>query len=101
MTNKKITFEDFWKAYPLHVGKRDAERAWMRLSAKDQHAAYNGIHRYCEYIRQTGVGIKYPQGWLNGRRWEDEQAAPAVKDTSHGAASRDSAEGPSQEMDIW
>ena len=76
--SKAPTFDDFWRAYPLHKGKRDAEKAWNRLSAGDKQKALAGIHRYREYIEQTGVSIKYPQGWLNGHRWEDEYDEPAA-----------------------
>lgn len=69
---RKISFDEFWKAYPLHNGKIDAERAWNRLSAKDQLAAFSGIAAYRDYLQRTGANIKYAQGWLNGRRWEDE-----------------------------
>lgn len=70
--SKTPTFDDFWKAYPLHMGKRDAERAWKRLSAGDKQKALAGVSIYRKYIEQTGVNIKYPQGWLNGHRWEDK-----------------------------
>lgn len=72
MRSKAPTFDDFWKAYPLHKGKIEAERAWNRLSAGDKHKALAGVPAYRLYCEQTGVAIKYPQGWLNGRRWEDE-----------------------------
>ena len=77
MTKKTSTpidreFDLFYKAYPIHRGRQDAEKAWRRLSAKDRRAAYEGIDRYREYCQQTGVSMKYAQGWLNDRRWEDE-----------------------------
>lgn len=72
MKSKSPTFDDFWKAYPLHRGKLDAEKAWARLSATDKQKALAALPRYREYLQQTGTNIKYPQGWLNGRRWEDE-----------------------------
>ncbi len=65
-------FDQFYKAYPIHRGRRDAEKAWRRLSAKDRRAARDGIARYCAICQQQGVSYKYPQGYLNGRRWEDE-----------------------------
>lgn len=69
---KAPAFSDFWQAYPLHMGKREAKRAWDRLSARDKQKALAGIPAYREYVQQTGVFVMYPQGWLNGRRWEDE-----------------------------
>ena len=78
MKTKTPTFEEFWNLYPLHKGKRDAERAWNRLSARDKQKALDGIPPYCVYLEQTGVSVKYPQGWLNGHRWEDEYEEPAI-----------------------
>ena len=77
MTKKTSTpidreFDQFYKAYPIHRGRQDAEKAWRRLSAKDRRAARDGIARYCAICQQQGVSYKYPQGYLNGRRWEDE-----------------------------
>lgn len=69
-------FDQFYKAYPIHRGKEDAEKAWRRLSAKDRRAARDGIARYCAICQQQGVSYKYPQGYLNGRRWEDEAENP-------------------------
>lgn len=76
MANRKITFEEFWKKYPLHKAKEPAERAWNRLSARDRHAAFNGIEAYRESCMRSGASIKYAGGWLNDRRWEDEADEP-------------------------
>ena len=75
-------FQKFYKAYPIHRGRLDAEKAWRRLSAKDRRAARDGIARYCAICQQQGVSYKYPQGYLNGRRWEDEAAEPQEKVSS-------------------
>lgn len=79
MRSKAPSFDDFWKAYPLHRGKLDAEKAWARLSDTDKQKALAALPRYREYLQQTGTNIKYPQGWLNGHRWEDEYDEPATK----------------------
>jgi len=77
-------FDQFYKAYPIHRGRQDAEKAWRRLSAKDRRAARDGIARYCTICQQQGVSYKYPQGYLNGRRWEDEleDPTPAIPSTA-------------------
>lgn len=69
---REITFEEFWKKYPLHKSKGPAERAWNRLTARERLAAFNGIERYIEYCRSANIAFKYAQGWLNDRRWTDE-----------------------------
>jgi hypothetical protein len=93
MTKKTSTpidreFDQFYKAYPIHRGRQDAEKAWRRLSAKDRCAARDGIARYCAICQQQGVSYKYPQGYLNGRRWEDEaDADPAPSPAPTGVGS--------------
>ncbi len=72
-------FDQFYEAYPLHLGRKDAEKAWRRLSVKDRRAARDGIARYCAICQQQGVSYKYPQGYLNGRRWEDKAPEPQEK----------------------
>jgi hypothetical protein len=74
MPRKKtdLSFEEFWKLYPLHKAKGSAERAWNRISDKNKRAALAAIPRYREYCEQHGIAFKYPQGWLNDQRWTDE-----------------------------
>jgi hypothetical protein len=72
-----IAFDTFWKKYPLHMAKANAEREWNRLSARDQRDAFNGIDRYREHCLRTGVAFKYANGWLADRRWTDEYDEPA------------------------
>ena len=70
--SKAPDFEAFWRAYPVHKARRDAETAWKCLTASDRTAAVAGIAAYAEACREQGVALKYGQGYLNGRRWEDE-----------------------------
>ena len=74
--NKTPTFNDFWRAYPLHVSKKRAESAWNRLTARDKRLAIAAIPSYVAYIQTMPTpSYRNPQGWLNDRRWEDELAA--------------------------
>lgn len=70
-----ISFQAFWEAYGMayggQVARKDAERVWKRLSDKDKRAAVRGIAPYSEGCRRRGIAMKYAQGYLNGRRWED------------------------------
>ena len=97
---KAPEFKDFWKAYPLHKGKIEAERAWNRLSAGDKQKALAGIPRYRKFVEQTGTNIKYPQGWLNGRRWEDEYEEPAGKPTGEPPTNGPKKSG-LEDMELW
>lgn len=71
-TSKTPSFDEFWRAYPLHKAKVQAERAWNRLTARDKNKALAGLPAYCRYCLQKGIAYKYAQGWLNDHRWEDE-----------------------------
>ena len=74
---KAPTFEEFWKAYPVHKGIVDARAAWNRLSATDKSKALAGIAAYRDECLRTGVAFCYGQKYLIKQRWTDEpQAKP-------------------------
>lgn len=68
-----ITFDDFWLLYPRHVAKKDARKAWARISP----TLYADILTALAAWRRVWAGkdqefLPYPATWLNGERWEDE-----------------------------
>ena len=74
-------FDRFWELYPRHQGKETARKTWEKLkpdaalleimlSALERQRASD------QWRRDGGQFIPYPATWLNGRRWEDEEAAP-------------------------
>ena len=65
-------FDEFWALYPVHKDRKRAEQAWQRLTAGDRRAALAALPGYTRDCQQQGIQFKYAQGWLNGRRWEDE-----------------------------
>ena len=71
--NKTPTFDDFWRIYPLKKGKEDAEKkAWNRLTAAEKRKAVAAVPLYIQDCQRNGIDrYKYPQGWLNGKRWRD------------------------------
>ena len=76
-------FDAWWDAYPEKKGKPDARKAFATARKKigfdELMAATLG---YVERIRKPGAPHpKYPQGWLNGERWLDEQQAPSATTT--------------------
>jgi hypothetical protein len=97
MPKTKIDFQTFWNAYGLKRDRIAAERAWKRLSDKDQQAAYAGIPAYCEDCQRRGIAMMYAQGYLNHRRWEDETSP---KPQQVGSPSQPSPT-PDSKMDIW
>lgn len=68
------TFPEFWDAYGFKRDRMAAEKAFLRLSAKDRLAAFNGIAAYRADCQQRGIRMMYAQGYINHRRWEDERS---------------------------
>lgn len=80
-------FESFWSAYPKKKAKGDAQAAWKKL--KPNADLIGAILEAIEvqktsedWTKENSKFIPYPATWLNGRRWEDENA-----DTAHGSTS--------------
>lgn len=69
-------FAKFWAAYPLHVAKQAAIKAWpgddllppILVALEWQAPAFRKRER---------DKIPHPATWLNGKRWEDEPTQPA------------------------
>jgi hypothetical protein len=80
---KSDGFEDFWKVYPQKSGKEDAQKAWRKaITIAPAETIIAAAVRYAEWLNSGGPGefrpqVKFPQGWLNGKRWEDPNIAPA------------------------
>ena len=78
---KNISFDDFWILYPKKESKKDAQRAFEKLSEKDQEAAIAIVPVHNSYWRKKygepnkekfpTTYVPHPATWLNGRRWED------------------------------
>lgn len=83
------TFDAFWAAYPRHVAKAAAERAWKQaLNHAPGSTIVEGAARYAsEVADRTPDKIAHPATWLNGRRWEDPPGANASKRTGPGSGS--------------
>jgi hypothetical protein len=73
-------FEAFWSAYGYKVDKVRAFRAWEKVitGGADPEAIIAGARRYVAWIEAQAdpPRRKYPEGWLSGRRWEDELPTP-------------------------
>jgi DNA-binding MarR family transcriptional regulator len=70
-------FERFYQAFPKHVGRHDALKAWLKLKPDDGLIAVimAAVERYAAEVRDTTPKfILHPATWLNGKRWEDEPA---------------------------
>ena len=95
------TFPEFWDAYGFKRDRIAAEKAYLRLSAKDRLAAFNGIAAYREDCQRRGVAMKQAQGYLNHRRWEDELEEPVPSAASPSQPSSSPTPDSQPDMEIW
>lgn len=75
----EMSFEEWWKLYPLKKAKPAALRAY-RTASKDVGPVVllDGVKRYAaERAGQDAMFTAHASTWLNQRRWEDEPSTPA------------------------
>ncbi|WP_158075658.1 helix-turn-helix domain-containing protein [Actinokineospora bangkokensis] len=70
-------FEMFWAVYPRRVGKARAAAAWhkARTAGVAAEVIRAGAVRYAQLVAAEAREprfVKQAEGWLHGRRWEDE-----------------------------
>jgi len=85
--NGAATFADFWLLYPRRVARKDAERAWARISERDRVEALTALVGWRRvWADKDPQFIPHASTWLNGERWTDElPVASAVSHQSHAA----------------
>lgn len=86
-----VLFEQFWRAWPLKKGKKEARVAFGK--AIKRAPIEQILHGVENYVREIGPTpdwskVKWPQGWLNGERWEDEPIATGTSREQQQAAAR-------------
>lgn len=64
-------FDQFWILYPRKVAKRNAEKAWRRMTDVERRKAIEAIPNHARMWEDVAF-IPYPATWLNGARWDDE-----------------------------
>jgi hypothetical protein len=69
-------FENFWELYPKKQGRKQANKAWCKLSPSDQQSITNHLpSRIAQDTQwQNKQFIPNALTFLNNRRWEDEWA---------------------------
>lgn len=70
-------FEKFWRAYPRKVGKKTAERVWLKIKPDDALLVkmVSSIEKHKktrQWAESGGIYIPHPTTWLRAERWEDE-----------------------------
>lgn len=70
-----MLFVDFYRMYPRKVARKEAERAWLKLSDEEKRQAIDALPNHLRYweLKNTDKHfIPHPASWLNGARFEDE-----------------------------
>ena len=69
-----VEFSDFWGMYPRRVAKKDARKAWDKITPKLHNQILTALFEWSRIWKDRGEieYIPYPASWLNGERWEDE-----------------------------
>ena len=68
-------WDSFWTLYPRREAKKDAARAWSRMSEADQLEAVVAMaswRRIWAAQGRTTDKIRLPATWLNGEQWTDD-----------------------------
>src|SRR5262245_36816907 len=70
-------FSQFWRIYPLKIGKLAAERAYdrARKGGVSAEELVEGVERYIA-SKPGFQNYCHPSTWLNGMRWLDEDERP-------------------------
>lgn len=79
-----ILFDRFWDAYPRHVNKQGAIRAFEKANVDESllETILNAIERQKksdQWTKDNGQFIPHPATWLNQRRWDDDVVVKDVK----------------------
>jgi hypothetical protein len=70
-----MSFDEFWFKYPRKVAKKEAMKAFNKLTPMEQDLACCAIDDHLEYwkLKETGTEyIPHASTWLNQGRYEDE-----------------------------
>ena len=74
-----MDFATFWQQYPKKVAKKEAEKAWSRLSNMNRALALEALPNHLRAWAVAGTEKQYlPNAatWIRGERWEDEIELP-------------------------
>ncbi len=91
LTGKRLdTFNQFWDAFNYPKGKADAADAWLDIPLLTDNmmeriiSAAKATTQKRFALKEAGKTPQMAQGWLSGRRWEDESEGPVS--TGHAQA---------------
>jgi hypothetical protein len=73
-SDRDLAFVEFWRVFPLKVGKGQARRAWATARRRGvlPEVMVAGAHSYAQDPNRDPGYTKHPATWLNGECWDDE-----------------------------
>lgn len=76
-------FDEWYAAYPRHVARAAAMKAWAKLTLPERQQAKHSLPDHVRYWRGKGTEwefLPHPASWLNAKRFLDElpSARPAT-----------------------
>lgn len=72
-TDYEISFEQFWKDYPLHRNRYKVEKVWNSISKANQVKAFHSLSSYKKYLsRQQWQSAMIGDRYLRDREFETE-----------------------------
>lgn len=87
--NNIYMFDEFWKEYPKKRWKDKAIIAWKKIKPSEYDIVIEWAKLYaseCKRLWTENNFIKYPQWWLNDKRWLDsyeDNIEPNIWDKKH------------------
>ena len=76
-TDKRSLFDEFWKIYPLKVGKGAALKAFSKaVRTTEAEIIIKGATRYKLDPNRSQAYTAHASTWLNAQRWLDEALPP-------------------------
>ncbi len=87
--SKSADFDEFWKAYPRHIAKAAALKAFNKAKLPDivsLIAALEQQKKQPSWTRDKGQFIPHPATWINQCRWEDEVQVSGKQPVKAGVA---------------
>lgn len=73
--NSTTRFDEFWDCYPKKVAKKDAVKAWSKISNDAFAEIMESLEKWKRssgWTKDGGQFIPNAATWLNGERWKDE-----------------------------
>jgi hypothetical protein len=67
-TTTELTFDEFYEAYNFKAGRKEAEKAWSKLTPAEQIKAFETIPSYTYFLKlRPNQNKLYPATYLNGK----------------------------------